>query len=77
MTDNRQRALRLGKRIQKRREELGLTQADLAKTSKVTQGHISQIERGERMPTLATLMKLRAGLGLTDGEFTDWLNTAA
>lgn len=70
-------ARRLGKRIRTRRVTLGMTQDQLAETSGVAQGTISRIERGDRMPTLTTLMKLRGALGLTEDQFAEWLEVAA
>ncbi|MBA2557902.1 MAG: helix-turn-helix transcriptional regulator [Chloroflexi bacterium] len=67
---------RLGKRIKARRQELNMTQVQLAEVSGITQGHISQLEKGERGPTLATLRKLRSALAVEDSEFLMWLDVA-
>lgn len=70
-------ARRLGKRIRTKRRALKMTQDRLAEVSTVSQGAISRIERGEMMPSLATLMKLRGALGLPPDEFTEWLEDVA
>lgn len=46
------------------REAAGLTQEELAKETELTQGYISQIERGERIPSIKTLRKISAVLGV-------------
>ncbi len=61
----------IGQRIRKRRQELGLTQDDLAKTLKVTPQHISAIELDQRAPSLDSLVNLAKELGVT----TDYLLT--
>lgn len=66
-------AKRLGKRIHARRTSLGLTQDALAETSHVSQGTISRVERGEMMPSVTTLVRLRDALGLPPDEFAAWL----
>lgn len=54
----------LGRRIRDRREEMGLTQARLAKLSATSQQHVSLIEKGLLEPTLATLRRILAALEL-------------
>lgn len=46
------------------REARGISQADLAKASGLSQAHISQIERGPANPTFHTVLKLADGLGV-------------
>lgn len=50
-------------RLAKLREEKGLAQADLAKLSGISQGHISLLENGKRKFTQETLDKLLEALG--------------
>ena len=45
----------LGSNIRRRRLELGLTQEQLAERLNVTQGYISDLEKGKRAPLLKTL----------------------
>ena len=61
----------LGERIKERREELGLTQLQLARALGVTPQHISVIEKNKRAPSLDSLAKLAQELGVT----TDYLIT--
>lgn len=59
----------LGERIRERRQEIGLTQDDLAKILEVTPQHISAIENDKRLPSLEFLVKLAKTLKVT----TDYL----
>jgi len=57
----------LGKRIQKHRKELDLTQATLAERAKLDTTYLSQVERGVKSPSLDALARiakaLKVGLG--------------
>jgi len=55
----------IGKRIRKRRQELKLTQEDLARALSLTPQHISGIEQDKRSPSLSSLAKLAEELGVT------------
>lgn len=55
----------IGKRIRKRRQELKLTQEDLARALGLTPQHISGIEQDKRSPSLSSLAKLVEELGVT------------
>lgn len=44
--------------VERLRKEKGLTQCELAAQLGVTQGAISMIERGDRMPSMKVLLKL-------------------
>lgn len=58
-------ALAVGRRIRALREELGMTQEQLAYTSALgSKGHLSSLEKGLVMPTVATLRALADGLGV-------------
>jgi transcriptional regulator with XRE-family HTH domain len=61
----------LGERVKERREELVLTQLQLAQALGVTPQHISVIEKNKRAPSLDALAKLAQELGVT----TDYLIT--
>ena len=51
--------------IRRLRGETGLTQAQLAKRAKVTQGYIAQLEMGmKKNPSLDTLKRLAKALGV-------------
>ena len=46
----------LGNKIRNRREELGLTQPELAEQTKLTQGYISRVENDKFIPKASTLL---------------------
>ena len=49
---------RFAQRLRTRREELGLTQADLAKLAGMHQPDLCDLEKGRHAPTLETLERL-------------------
>ena len=58
-------ALEVGQRIRALREEAGITQEQLAFTSELgSKGHLSSLEKGLVMPTVATLKALADRLGV-------------
>lgn len=59
----------LGNRIRSRREELGLTQVELAAKAKLTQGYISRVEGDTFIPKATTLMVLAFALDLAPNAF--------
>lgn len=59
----------LGNKIRNRREELGLTQIELAEKTKLTQGYISRVEGNAFIPKATTLMVLAISLDLAPNEF--------
>lgn len=56
---------RVGERIRALREGMGLSLRDLAARCGVSAPMLSQVERGETSPTLATAARIAAGLDLT------------
>ena len=54
----------LGNKIRNRREELGLTQPELAEKTKLTQGSISRVENDKFIPKASTLLLLASSLKL-------------
>jgi transcriptional regulator with XRE-family HTH domain len=58
----------LGKAIKARREELGLTQEELASEAGLHQRWISNLECGWRNPSLRSLQRLASGLGIRTSE---------
>jgi len=54
----------LGEAVRRRREELGLTQAQLAERAGLKQPAVARFEAGGTMPTLPMLERLAAALGL-------------
>lgn len=59
----------IGNKIRNRREELGLTQVELAEKAKVTQGYISRVEGNAFIPKATTLMVLAFALDLAPDAF--------
>lgn len=57
--------------VKARRQELGLTQEDLAGRCEIDRPFISLIEVGRKQPTISVLYKIAGALELTLGEFTD------
>ncbi len=55
----------LGQRIRKRRQDLEITQRQLAEALGVTPQHISAVEQDKRTPSLPSLAKLAEELGVT------------
>jgi transcriptional regulator with XRE-family HTH domain len=60
---------RFAERLRARRVTLGLTQLELAEEAGIAQPKISFLESGNRSPTLATMQKLAASLGVTPSYF--------
>lgn len=64
--DKEGRALELAiaRRIRRRRRELDWTLDDLARTTGLSKGHLSQIENGDKVPPISTLTKIAFGLDI-------------
>ena len=54
-----------GRRIREERKKLGMTQEKLAEDVNLSTAYIGQIERGERSPTLETVVAIANRLGVT------------
>ena len=59
---------RFGDAVRKRREELGLTQEDLAGRAGIHRTYLSDVERGSRNISLANIERLAAALSLRISE---------
>jgi transcriptional regulator with XRE-family HTH domain len=59
----------VGTRLTRFRESKKISKNKLAQESGVTQGFISQVELGNRLPTLEVLNRICSALGLTLSEF--------
>lgn len=74
---------RVGDRIAQLRDDIGLTQADAAARSPISQATWSRIESGAKEPHLGEIVGIAAALGcfvstvLGHGETLDQLQTAA
>ena len=62
---------RMGERIRKRRESLGISMNDLAGSIGVSSSLISQIERAKAYPSILTLKKVADALQTTIGDLID------
>ncbi|RQO56466.1 XRE family transcriptional regulator [Paucibacter sp. KBW04] len=51
-------AIKFGKVLRDLRKQVGMTQEQLGFEAELERNYISMLERGERQPTLTTLMKL-------------------
>jgi transcriptional regulator with XRE-family HTH domain len=58
----------LGLAVKARREELGLTQEQMANNTDLHQRWISNVENGKRNPSYGSLRRLAAGLELSASE---------
>jgi len=61
--------------VKARRQELALTQEDLAGRCEIDRPYISLIEVGRKQPTISVLYKIAGALELTFGEFCDRVET--
>lgn len=59
----------IGNKIRDLRHRNGLTQQELADRTELTKGYISQLERGQVAPSVATLLDLIECLGMTASDF--------
>ena len=62
----------LGNKIISRREELGLTQNELAQRSRLSQGYISRVEKDLFIPKATTLLALALSLELPYNAFLEY-----
>lgn len=51
-----------GETVRRRRRELGMSQEGLAEVTGLHRTYIGSVERGERNPTLTTLLSISLGL---------------
>lgn len=61
--------MNLGAKIRQMRNQLGLTQEELADRCELTKGYISQLENDLNSPSIATLTDILAALGSNLSEF--------
>jgi transcriptional regulator with XRE-family HTH domain len=64
--------MRLGRRLRELREQMGLSQAQLASQAEVSQGYLCQLEREEvKNPSAAILLRLAGALYVDPRELMD------
>jgi transcriptional regulator with XRE-family HTH domain len=66
-------AIAFGERVREVRRAKGMTQEALAEASELHVTFVGNVERGYRVPTIPTLLKLAKGLGVEAGELVDGL----
>lgn len=54
----------LGRRIQKRRKELKITQEELAEKVKISRAYMGYVEQGRNTPSLQVVHKIASALGV-------------
>ncbi len=64
-------SVRLGSRIRARRKAKGWSQAELAEAVGVGANYIGILERGQKLPTLDTLVAVAKALGCSPAELLD------
>lgn len=60
-----------GEVLRELREQRGLTQEALALDAETERSHISALERAEKGPSLATILRLAKALGVSSGEILE------
>lgn len=61
--------MQIGAKIKRLRQQLNLSQSELADRCELTKGYISQLENDLNSPSIATLMDILAALGTDLSEF--------
>lgn len=70
MDDNNNK---FGRRIKTFRTALNISQEELAYRSELNRTYMGALERGEKMPSLNTILKLCNGLNISPSDFfKDW-----
>lgn len=67
--------LQLGTKIRNLRNQNSLTQQELADRTELTKGYISQLERNQTVPSIATLLDILKCLGTTPATFFEEVDT--
>ena len=57
--------MHLGNKLRRMRQARGLTAVELAQRARVTTGFISQLEHSQTVPSLQTLQRIAAVLGVS------------
>ena len=69
-------AAAFGERVRAARKAAGLTQEALAEAAELHPTFISNIERGYRVPTVPTMLRVARGLAVRPGDLVDGLEAA-
>jgi catechol 2,3-dioxygenase-like lactoylglutathione lyase family enzyme/DNA-binding XRE family transcriptional regulator len=60
---------RMAERLREVRAQRGMTLKEVATQSSITAGHLSQVERGEAVPSVPTLLAISSALGVSPDYF--------
>jgi catechol 2,3-dioxygenase-like lactoylglutathione lyase family enzyme/DNA-binding XRE family transcriptional regulator len=60
---------RMAERLREVRAQRGMTLKEVATQSSITAGHLSQVERGEAIPSVPTLLAISSALGVSPDYF--------
>ncbi len=60
---------RMAERLREARAQRGLTLKEVAAQSSISAGHLSQVERGETVPSVPTLLAISSALGVSPDYF--------
>lgn len=71
------RVQEFGRYVSARRAFLGLSQEAVAQACDMNRGHLSDLERGEKIPSLETIWRLADALKLSAGDLVDGRNLTA
>jgi transcriptional regulator with XRE-family HTH domain len=64
-------AVAFGKVLRKSRKDKGLSQEELGLEAGLQRNYISELERGEKQPTITTLFKLAIALKIKPGKLIE------
>lgn len=64
--------VKFGQRVQELRKRLGVSQEQLAFQCELNRTYMGAIERGEKTPSLITVVKIAKGLGMSMKDLLDY-----
>lgn len=70
MAANRHQQYLIGSRIRERRHERNLSLQELAGSAKISVSHLSRVERGLTLPSMAITVRIADGLSVSPEELT-------
>jgi transcriptional regulator with XRE-family HTH domain len=69
-------AAAFGERVRTTRQEAGMSQEELAEAAGMHPTFVSNVERGYRVPSVPTLLRLATGLGVAPSVLVDGIDEA-
>lgn len=73
MSDEKEIAIKIGKRIKDLRKQANLSQVELAFRCNFEPSNLNRIEAGRTYPSIKTLCKISNGLGVPFHSLTDYI----